>query len=204
MLRSPPVSNPAAAMASMVRRFGLQPEANQDHGFAIRSWNRPIAPSPRTCSRTTNLPPGDQHTPDLAEGSTHIIDRAQHQPDVYRVETVVRERNRLGDPIDDVDRNAATAGKSRSHPPERRLRLHGGDRRHRRRKKHQVGSRADAYHQQPAYRITHRLSAIPAIEQPVEDRHAEPIHIREQWIAARHVLPKSIRNGGYSSRIKDT
>ncbi len=56
--RSPPVSNPAAAMASTVRRFGSHPEASQDHGLAIRSWNRPIKPSPRTCSRTTSLPPG--------------------------------------------------------------------------------------------------------------------------------------------------
>jgi hypothetical protein len=30
MLRSPEVSNPASAMASTVRRFGLQPEESDD------------------------------------------------------------------------------------------------------------------------------------------------------------------------------
>ncbi len=132
---------------------------------------------------------GCEHTPDLAEGSGHIVDRAQHKPDVYRVETVVRERNRLADPVDDVDCNAVAASKSGSHPPHRRLRLHGGDRRHRGRKKQQVGSRAETDDQQPAGRIAHRLSAIPAIEQPVEDRHAESIHVREQRITARHLRP---------------
>ena len=102
------------------------------------------------------------------------------------------------------DGNAATAGKSRSHPPERRLGLHASDRRHRRRKKQQVGSRADAYHQQPADRIAHRLSSISVIENPVEDRHAESIHIGEQRIPAPHGLPRSNRNGGYSSLIKET
>jgi hypothetical protein len=147
---------------------------------------------------------GCEHTPDLAKGRCHVIDRAQHKPDMDRVEAVVRERNRLGNPIDDVDHDAATPGTSRSHPPKRRLRLHGGNRRHRRRKKHQVGSRTDAYHQQPADRITHRLSAIPLIEQLAEDRRAESVHIRKQRIAARYVLPRSSRNGGYSSRINET
>src|ERR1700719_1881720 len=45
---------------------------------------------------------GCEHAPDLAEGSGHIVDRAQHKPDMYRVETAVRERNRLADPIDDL------------------------------------------------------------------------------------------------------
>jgi hypothetical protein len=145
-----------------------------------------------------------EHAPDLPEGNGHIIDRAQHKPDVHRVETVVQERNRLPDPIDDIDRNAVASSKSGSHPPHRRLRLHGGDRRHRRRQKHQVGSRAETDEQQPARRIAHRLSAIPAIEQPVEDRHAESIYVREQRITACHRIPKSIRNGGYSSRIRET
>ena len=55
---------------------------------------------------------GCEHTPDLAKGDGHIIDRAQHKPDMDRVETVVRERNRLGDPIDDVDHNAATPARA--------------------------------------------------------------------------------------------
>ena len=56
---------------------------------------------------------GHEHTPDLAEGRGYIINRAQHQPDVDRVETVVRERNRLAHSIDDVDCNAAAPGKAR-------------------------------------------------------------------------------------------
>ncbi len=132
---------------------------------------------------------GYEHTPDLVEGSGQIVNRAQHKADVYRVETVVRERNRLTDPIDDIDRDAVAASKSGSHPPHRRYRLHSGDRRHRRRKKQQVGSRADTEHKQPAGRIAHRLSPIPAIEQPIEDRHAVSIHIREQRITARHCYP---------------
>ena len=182
MLRSPPVSNPAAAMASTVRRFGSQPEASHDHGFAIRSWNRPISTVAADMLEDHQPAAGCEHAADLAEGSGHVVDRAQHQPDVYRVETVVREWNRLADPIDDVDRNAATASQSRSHSAHRRLWLHGSDRGHRGRKEHQVGSRAETDHQQPAGRIAHRLSAIPAIEQPVEDRHAESIDVREQRI----------------------
>src|SRR3954468_21795040 len=145
-----------------------------------------------------------QHAPDLAEGSAHIIDRAQHQSDVYRLETVVRERNRLRNPIDNVERNAATAGKRRSHPPKRRLRLHRGYRRHPGRNKQQVRSRPDADHQQPACRIPHRLSAVPVIEQLAEDRHAESVNVRKQRITSRYVLPRSSRNGGYSSRINET
>ena len=105
VLRSPPVSNPAAAMASMVRRFGSQPEANHDHGLAIRSWNRPISPVPADMLENDQPAAGCEHTSDLAEGSGHIVDRAQHKPDVHRVETVVREWNRLADTVDDVDCN---------------------------------------------------------------------------------------------------
>jgi len=122
---------------------------------------------------------GYEHTPDLAEGSGDIVYRAQHKPDVYRVETVVREWNRLTEPIDDVDCDAVAASKCGGHPSERRFGLQGGDGRHRRWKKHQVGTRAETDHQQPASRIGHRPSAIPGIEQPVEDRHAESVHVRE-------------------------
>jgi hypothetical protein len=41
-------------------------------------------------------------------------------------------------------------------------------------------------------------------EKPVEDRLTEPIYIGEQRICARYLLPRSSRNGGYSSRINDT
>src|SRR5712672_945359 len=50
--------------------------------------------------------PGHEYPPDLAQGGGDIVDRAQHQPDVHRVETVVRERNRLTRPVDDVGRDA--------------------------------------------------------------------------------------------------
>jgi ABC-type lipoprotein release transport system permease subunit len=35
---------------------------------------------------------GHERPPDLAEGHSYIINRAQHQPDVHRVETVVQKR----------------------------------------------------------------------------------------------------------------
>jgi ABC-type lipoprotein release transport system permease subunit len=35
---------------------------------------------------------GHERPPDLAEGRSYIINRAQHQPDVHRVEPVVRKR----------------------------------------------------------------------------------------------------------------
>jgi hypothetical protein len=87
--------------------FGLQPEANQDHGFS----DQDLEPTHRAVP-TDMLEPasGCEHTPDLAEGSGHIVDRAQHKSDVYRVKTIVRERNRLADPIDKVDRNAVASG----------------------------------------------------------------------------------------------
>src|SRR4029078_8379283 len=80
---------------------------------------------------------GCEHTPDLAEGGGHIVDRAQHKRDVYRVANVVRERNRLAEPIDDVNCNAVAASKSGRRPPERRHRLHGGAPPDRRREKHE-------------------------------------------------------------------
>src|ERR1700753_965956 len=58
---------------------------------------------------------GCEHAPDLAEGGGPVVDRAHHQADVYRVETVVREWNRLAGPINDADRNAATASQPRGH-----------------------------------------------------------------------------------------
>ena len=190
MLRSPPVSNPAAAMASTVRRFGSQPEANQDHGPAIRSWNRPITPSPRTCSRTTNLPPGASTrriSPRVAATSS-----TEHNTRPTCTESKLLSGNGIDSPIPSTMSTAMPLrrARARSHPPERRLRLHGGDRRHRRRNKHQVGSRAETNHEQPAGRIAHRRPTKTAIEQPVEERHAEPIHVREQRITAKLSAPQ--------------
>jgi hypothetical protein len=38
---------------------------------------------------------GHERPPDLGEGRSYIINRAEHQPDVRRVETVVRKRFRV-------------------------------------------------------------------------------------------------------------
>src|SRR6516225_6500940 len=130
---------------------------------------------------------GREHTPDLAQGSAHIVDRAQHQPDVYRVETVVRERNRLANPVDDVDCDAAAVSDTRRRPPKRGHRLHGGDRSHRGRQELQVGPRAETEHQQPAGRMSDRRPAIPVIERSVEKWHAEAIYAGEQGITAHHL-----------------
>ena len=189
MLRSPPVSNPAAAMASMVRRFGLQPEASQDHGFAIRSWNRPIAPSPRTCSRTTNLPPGvstRRISPRVAATSS-----TEHNTSPTCTESKLLSGNGIDSPTPSTMSTAMPRRRARAQAIRRNAAsgstaatdvTAGG-----RKSKSVPGPRTD--YQQPAGRVAHRLSAIPPIEKPVEDRHAESIHIREQRIAARHTRP---------------
>src|SRR5580693_9753329 len=65
--------------------------------------------------------PGSEDPSDLAEGSGHIVDRAEHQSDMHRVETIVREGNRLADTVDDIDGNIAATSQSRSHSPHCRL-----------------------------------------------------------------------------------
>ena len=169
-----------------------------------QSWNRPIAPSPRTCSSTTNLPPGTSTRRISPRVAATSVDRAQHQSDVYRVETVVRERNRLAGRHrrcrrrcrGDGQRETPSAG-TRPPAPRRRPTSPRAAR---------TSSRFPGRDPPSAAGRSrcHRRSAISAIEQPVEERLAEPIHVREQRITARYLLPRSMRNGGYSSRINDT
>ena len=153
MLRSPVVSNPAAAMASTVRRFGSQPAANHDHGFAIRSWNRPVAPLPADMLEDNQPASGYEHPPDLARVAA--TSSTEHNTSPMCTESKLLSGKGIDSPVPSTMSTAMPwrSGATRRHPPERRLRLHGGDRRHRGRHKHQVGSRTETDHQQPAGRM---------------------------------------------------
>jgi hypothetical protein len=48
---------------------------------------------------------GCEYPTDFSQGGAHVVDRAQHQADVYRVKAVVWKGNRLADSVDDVDVN---------------------------------------------------------------------------------------------------
>ncbi len=102
--------------------------------LAIRSWNRPIKPSPRTCSENDQPAIGGQHPPNLGEAW-----RPHHQPstapDRHGPSRNCCPGTESTHPTPRRHRRRWPWRRARAlgHPPHRGIGLHRGHRRHQRR-----------------------------------------------------------------------